>query len=387
MKAIFADSLVRHSNVCNGCFKTLYTLSVNLAREKGIPCIVTGLSRGQQFETRLSNFYRSDEFCAETVDRFILEARKVYHRLDDEVSRLLDVGVFKEEGIFDEIQTIDFYRYCDIGLDELYGYLDARLPWVKPSDTGRSTNCKINDVGIYIHKKERRYHNYAMPYAWDVRMGHKQRDTALAELDDNIDVDEVQRMLAEIGYDENDKEQRSEPALAAYYVADEAVTEADLRSHLADRLPEAMLPTFFISIEEIPLTRNGKVDRSALAAPGIARESVDLEYVAPRTPVEQRLVSIWSQVLGLDRIGIHDNFFRLGGHSLLAAQVIARIAQDLHVELPVSVLFDRVTVEDLAAAVVECQLGRAADDADLADILSAVEAMTQDEANDQLIRP
>jgi acyl carrier protein len=148
-----------------------------------------------------------------------------------------------------------------------------------------------------------------------------------------------------------------------------------------------MLPTFFISIEEIPLTRNGKVDRSALAAPGIARESVDLEYVAPRTPVEQRLVSIWSQVLGLDRIGIHDNFFRLGGHSLLAAQVIARIAQDLHVELPVSVLFDRVTVEDLAAAVVECQLGRAADDADLADILSAVEAMTEDEANDQLIRP
>ena len=387
MNAIFADSLERHSNVCNGCFKTLYTLSINLAREKGIPFIVTGLSRGQQFETRLSNFYRSDDFCAETVDRFIKEARRVYHRLDDEVSRRLNVEVFKEEAIFDEIQIIDFYRYCDIGLDELYAYLDARLPWVRPSDTGRSTNCTINDVGIYIHKKQRHYHNYAMPYAWDVRMGHKQRDTALEELDDRIDVDAVRRMLTEIGYDEDHKDRRSEPVLAAYYVADGAVEQEELRSHLADRLPEAMIPTFFVPIDEVPLTRNGKVDRSALVAPGIAREDLDLKYVAPRTPLEQRLASIWSQVLGLDRIGIHDNFFRLGGHSLLAAQVIAHIAQDLHVELPVGVLFDRVTVQELALAVEECQSGRNLDNAGLEDILSEVEAMTDEEVQGQLVDP
>ena len=219
-------------------------------------------------------------------------------------------------------------------------------------------------------------------------MGHKQRDAALEELDDRIDVDNVRHILAEIGYDESrSDQQRSEPVLTAYYVADEAVTEEELRGHLADRLPEVMIPTYFVPIDRIPLTRNGKVDRGALPAPRIAREDLDLEYVAPRTPLEQRLVSIWNQVLGLDRIGIRDNFFRLGGHSLLAAQVIARIAQDLHVELPVGVLFDKVTVEELALAVVECQSGRSLDEADLESILSEVEAMTDEEAKGRLAVP
>jgi acyl carrier protein len=147
-----------------------------------------------------------------------------------------------------------------------------------------------------------------------------------------------------------------------------------------------MIPTFFVPVDEIPLTQNGKVDRSALAAIQFARESVDIEHVAPRTAVEQRLVSIWCQLLGLDRIGIHDNFFRLGGHSLLAAQVIGRIAQDLHVELPVGVLFDKATIEELASAVAEKQSGLGVDETGLEDILSAVEAMTEEEARDQLLR-
>jgi amino acid adenylation domain-containing protein len=388
MNAIFADSLARHSNVCNGCFKALYTLSMNIARDEGIPCIITGLSRGQQFETRLSNFYRADNFCVDKVDRFIKEARKVYHRLDDEVSRRLDVTAFKEDQTFDEIQIHDFFRYCDAGLEELYSYLDG-LPWERPSDTGRSTNCRINDVGIYIHKKERRYHNYAMPYAWDVRMGHKQREDALEELDDSIDVDEVRRMLAEVGYDENGKDQqRSGPVLAAYYVPEAAVEARELREHLTERLSEAMIPTTFVALDKIPLTRSGKVDRRALAEMQISTEGVDMEYVAPRTSVEQQLVGIWSQLLGLDRIGIHENFFRLGGHSLLAAQVIGRIAEDLHVELPVGVLFDKATIEELAFAVAERQSGNSHqdDDAALEDILSEVEEMTDEEAQDRLRR-
>jgi acyl-CoA synthetase (AMP-forming)/AMP-acid ligase II/acyl carrier protein len=385
MNAIFADSLARHSNVCNGCFKTLYTLSIHLAREKGIPCVVTGLSRGQQFETRLSNFYRSDDFCPDTVDRYIKEARKVYHRLDDEVSRRLDVSLFKEEDIFDEIQIIDFYRYCDVSLEDLYTYLDARLPWVRPSDTGRSTNCLINDVGIYIHKKERRYHNYAMPYAWDVRTRHKERDAALEELDDQIDVHAVRRIMAEIGYNGRTEEQ-SEPVLTAYYVANEPIEADELRDHLSDRLPEALIPARFIRIDEIPLTPNGKVDRRALAEVG-APTSDYLTYTAPRTPVEQRLVSIWSHVLGLDRVSIQDNFFRLGGHSLLAAQVVASIAQDLHVELPVGVLFDHVTIEDLAVVVAEAQTGQLGDLSELEDILSEIETMTDEEVEGELLRP
>ncbi len=84
----------------------------------------------------------------------------------------------------------------------MLSYLTQKVPWVRPKDTGRSTNCLINDVGIYIHKKERGYHNYALPYSWDVRLGHKTREGALDELNDTIDVSHVEKTLAEIGYDE-----------------------------------------------------------------------------------------------------------------------------------------------------------------------------------------
>ena len=74
---------------------------------------------------------------------------------------------------------------------------------MRPSDTGRSTNCRINEVGIYVHQKERGFHNYALPYSWDVRMGLKTRHEAMDELRDDLDVGNIRRILSEIGYDEN----------------------------------------------------------------------------------------------------------------------------------------------------------------------------------------
>ena len=180
MNEIFVDSLKRHSNVCQGCFKTIYTLAMNLAKEKSIPFIITGLSRGQFFETRLTEDLFNQP-CSDLVqiDQTVLDARRAYHQIDDAVHRNLDVADLQGEQIFKEVRILDFYRYCDVNLDEMYEYLDRRLPWVRPSDTGRSTNCLINDVGIYVHKRREGFHNYALPYAWDVRMGHKQRDAAL----------------------------------------------------------------------------------------------------------------------------------------------------------------------------------------------------------------
>jgi hypothetical protein len=87
-------------------------------------------------------------------------------------------------------------------MEEIFSYLGREVPWVRPRDTGRSTNCLINDVGIYVHKKERGYHNYELPYSWDVRLGHRTHDGAREELNDAIDVDHVRKTLAEIGYDE-----------------------------------------------------------------------------------------------------------------------------------------------------------------------------------------
>ena len=134
------------------------------------------------------------------IDDVVLKARKTYHRIHDAVSENLDTSHLQDGKLLDEVQFVDFYRYCDVSLEEMYEYLENRLPWVRPADTGRSTNCLINDVGIYVHQIERGYHNYALPYSWDVRLGHKQRDEAMDELNDAIEEQRVKDILGEIGY-------------------------------------------------------------------------------------------------------------------------------------------------------------------------------------------
>lgn len=349
MNEIFVDSLKRHSNVCNGCFKTIYTLSMQLAREKRIPIIVTGLSRGQMFETRLTQeLFVDDTMNSERIDLVVLEARKAYHKADDAVKRLLDTSHLQGD-LLDEIRFVDFYRYCDASLDEMLDYLDEKLPWVRPEDTGRSTNCLINDAGIYVHKLERRFHNYALPYSWDVRLGHKDRDAALEELDDNIDEAHVQHMLRQIGYagdalDTSASHQR----LAAYYVSEKPLSSSDLRAFAAERLPDYMIPWHFVHLESMPLNPTGKVDLDALPDPTMLRQVESSSQEKPNSAVEASLASIWQEVLRVDSVGVIDNFFDLGGDSILAIQIAAK-AQNVGFSVPPNALFRHQTVRELAS--------------------------------------
>jgi acyl-coenzyme A synthetase/AMP-(fatty) acid ligase/acyl carrier protein len=121
-----------------------------------------------------------------------------------------------------------------------------------------------------------------------------------------------------------------------------------LRAFLAERLPDHMVPSWFVFLAELPLTPNGKIDRRALPAP----EGFDAgrrEFVPPRTPFEEQIASIWSEVLGVERVGAGDNFFELGGHSLSAIRVAARLSEAFHSEVPVRTLFLQPTLEELAA--------------------------------------
>ncbi|MBV9122341.1 MAG: amino acid adenylation domain-containing protein, partial [Planctomycetes bacterium] len=134
---------------------------------------------------------------------------------------------------------------------------------------------------------------------------------------------------------------------------------AELRSYLKEHLPEYMVPSAFVTLESMPRTPNGKVDRKTLPAPEQAREDVPASLSAPRTPVEELVAGVWAEVLGRGPAGIHDNFFELGGHSLLATQVVSRLQEWLRVDLPLRALFEAPTVAGLAEVIEHLRQGSA----------------------------
>ncbi|HYH80222.1 MAG TPA: condensation domain-containing protein, partial [Longimicrobium sp.] len=137
--------------------------------------------------------------------------------------------------------------------------------------------------------------------------------------------------------------------LVAYVVGGEVEAEA-LRAYLGEQLPEHMIPAAFVRLDALPLTPNGKVDRRALPAPD-ASAYATRGYEAPATETETALAEIWAEVLGVERVGRHDDFFDLGGHSLLAVRLISRVRRVLGVEVPLGDLFARPVLADLARGV------------------------------------
>jgi amino acid adenylation domain-containing protein len=165
-----------------------------------------------------------------------------------------------------------------------------------------------------------------------------------------------------------------EQRLVAYLVpaTQPAPPAGTLRHLLAQDMPDYMIPSAFVWLNSLPLTPNGKVDRRALPAPGRDRPELEQAYQPPRTPTEEILAGIWAELLGLERVGIHDNFFALGGHSLLATRVVFRVQQAFGVELPLRSLFEAPTIAGLALVIVQ-HLAARADPAELAAIWAEIE--------------
>ena len=145
----------------------------------------------------------------------------------------------------------------------------------------------------------------------------------------------------------------SQKQLVAHFVPNDGMmpTAIELRNFLRRKLPEFMLPSMLISLETMPLTPNGKVDRLALAALEAGVDPVANDFVAPRSEIEEMIAQVWREVLNIDRIGAFDDFFDIGGHSLLATRVVVRLRAALHAELPLRKLFEARTVAGLAQEV------------------------------------
>jgi acyl carrier protein len=144
--------------------------------------------------------------------------------------------------------------------------------------------------------------------------------------------------------------------LAAYIRAGvEPPLPNELQAFLRSKLPEYMLPSAYEVLDSFPMSPSGKVDRRALALRRAGPIGLSRNYVAPQTPIEEELASIWQKVLGVERVGVEDNFFELGGHSLMVTQVVSRVRESFGVEVPLGKVFDAPTIACLAAVVAELQ--------------------------------
>jgi amino acid adenylation domain-containing protein len=169
-----------------------------------------------------------------------------------------------------------------------------------------------------------------------------------------VEIDEVEAVLAQSPLVQEAvvlarKDASGANSLVAYVVArdGELATTQRVREFLGERLPAYTIPSAIVLLDAMPLTPNGKVDRKALLVREPERSRGESEFVAPGTAAQKVVAGIWSQVLGIDRIGVNDNFFELGGHSLLATQIVVRLREIFQVDLPVGVLFEAPTIDSL----------------------------------------
>jgi tyrocidine synthetase-3 len=182
-------------------------------------------------------------------------------------------------------------------------------------------------------------------------------------------------------------------AMIAYYVSRQALDSTELHEFLTGSIIEETIPNVFVHLRKLPLTLNGKLNLRALPTLDEVKQRAQHTYVAPRNLVEEQLAEIWKQVFGVERVGIHDNFFDLGGHSLIATQVIGRVRQMLHTELLVRSVFESPTIAELATAiakleeqpkVTDTKINKRIDAHRAGDLLSKVDELSESELDSLL---
>ncbi|MCP5048405.1 MAG: amino acid adenylation domain-containing protein [bacterium] len=354
MDKIFVESLNTTGNVCPGCWNALNTLGAKVAYSKGTNLVVSGLSRGQIFEMRLEGLFEQQIFDDKEVEENLLLFRKSFHSKENKFAKILNVPLSGE--VVEQIYFVDFFRYYDSTVQDIKSYLESN-GWVQPKDTGFcSSNCKINDVGIYVHFKEKGYHFYSEQLSWDYRLGAIDKEEALREFGFDGNEKHVDQVLRKIGYYNppikdavviDKTNENGEKYLRAYLVSNETLTVHELREHLSQQLPDYMIPSSFMQVKKIPLTGNGKIDLEALDVMG-KRLGTGTAYTAPTNDIERKILDVWKDILHLDQMGIHDNFFDLGGTSFEIIRINGNLREIFQIDIPVVNMFRYTTINAFA---------------------------------------
>jgi acyl-coenzyme A synthetase/AMP-(fatty) acid ligase/acyl carrier protein len=223
-----------------------------------------------------------------------------------------------------------------------------------------------------------------MPDGFLIHLGRK--DLMVKIRGYRVELEEVEReLLKHPGVEDTALAVRDrkngEKCLVAYVVSrsQPGPTVDELRGFLRHKLTDYMIPSAFVMLDALPMTPNWKVDRRALPDPDKSRPELDTPFVAPRTPIEEELARLWCQVLSVDQVGIHDNFFDLGGHSLAATRIVSEVIRGFQLEIPLQSLFRSPTVAEMAAVITANQrkkLGQT----EMESILTELESLTEEEA-------
>jgi len=201
MDEVFALSLKGQNTVCSGCFRALTARGTEMAVAKGIPVVMTGLSRGQIFHTKVHPLLSTGMTDPNQIDENLKMFREMYHSANDRIAALVDDQALRNRPAFQSSQFVDFFRYISVTKESVFALIQERVPaWRLPDNVGAcSSNCLINDVGIQVHLERTGYHNYAIPLSWDIRFGHITRDAALEEVGAALDTSKVRGILRAIG--------------------------------------------------------------------------------------------------------------------------------------------------------------------------------------------
>jgi amino acid adenylation domain-containing protein len=360
---VFVESLNSEHSVCYGCWHTLHTLAAKIAYERGIKVVVSGLSKGQILDIKLQTFFQAGIFQENEIEEKLQAFMKAIYSPDNKYSRILNIPLPQEA--VKQIQFVDFFRYFTTPVHHIKEYLTAK-GWTQPEDTGFcSSNCIINDTGIFFHLIHRGYHPYSVPISWDIRLQQLSRQEGLEEISLQYNPETVNRILDEIGFyaassikdvtviEQEDKQKNT--SLYAYIVSPNEIPLDEIREYLAGELPEYMIPSYFIQVDKIPLTPTGKVDKKALLQWPGEKLKTRSDYIGPGTEIEKKLVQLWSEVLEMekDKISINASFFELGGHSLGVLKMISQIKKRFHVEVKLSYIFNHPRIQDISRFITE----------------------------------
>lgn len=350
-KEILKISCEKAGTVCRGCFHMSSALATDYARQHNIHIVIGAtLSRGQIIENKLQMFLQQGIMDSEHLEKKVDELQESIRLLDSDIFDRINLASVEEGQKNNPVKTIDFYRYIDVEREEIINFLNNKNScWRNKSNKAiYSTNCPIKKLGDAMFLYQNKYHYYGAATSWEKRIGHMTLKDIEADLDNHVTQKAVTRFAWSLDYKwVNIDDKISQPQLYAYLVSDTTIDKAKIRTKLSHILPSYMIPYQFIEVDNIPLTITGKVDTKALPHPDNIKKSAT-HNDQPRNEVEKTLMEIWKKVLGVDTIGLHDEFFEVGGNSILLIQLHINIDSHYPDRVSISELFSLSSIAKLA---------------------------------------